>query len=474
MKEDSPQLSLEFAYTNGNVVERRLSPIAVPRGKQRKGQIYILIGTEGPSGDGFVQSLRKQIADAFYRDPSGSLTSSLVRAIQRANEGLFVENERAIRTDRQHATVVCVVLRGDDAYFALVGRAVAFLVRSDRCERFGRGDPRPGERPVDLLGQLDDVDVELHHRPFDEDASVVLTTSGLLDVLGPTPEASLRCDPETLVATLRRLSEEGGGRRAFRSLVVAPEGSEDEPDPPRRQARRELPDPSGPERRFPFVQRRSPRSTEPESTEPPLAPPRSELPHRSRPFVPETRALPRVSPDWEEPERRPDTGPWPLLGRTVNRRRGDLFDEDSERLPDLPMESRPTGRSAMRSRRLPPAIVPFEPESDELPLAIRRRPRGSGPRLDVVGLLSRFVKKPAFSWRAVLVAALVVGLFFLGYVIFLIPARILQGGAPYADAMARLSQAQQLEQQALGQSDALVRRHLLQEAEVLSQSALSA
>ncbi|HUX86176.1 MAG TPA: hypothetical protein VMW65_04165, partial [Chloroflexota bacterium] len=484
VKQYLPQLTMEFAYTDGHVAERRLPLIAVPRGKQRKGQIYVLIGTEGPAGDSFVEYLRKQIADFFYRDPSRSLTSSLVRAIQRTNEELFADNERAIRTDRQYATVVCVVLRGEDAYFALVGRAAAFLVCSNACERFGRGDPRPGERPVELLGQLDEIDVELHHRPFVGDAAVVLTTSGLLDLLEPAPEVSLRCDPERLVATMRRLSEEGGGRRAFRSLVVAPEESgddvsddsdlDDEPPPVSRRGRRELPDQNGHDRRLPFSLPRSRRSPEPESPRPQIASERIDLPRRSGQAIPKTRSSPGVTPNWESPGREPMPRSLPLVGSSVIRRRSDRFDEDSASFPDVSVESRQRTRSAKSDRRPTPAILAFEPEPEERLPTARRRPRRSMPRLNVIGILTGLIKKVTISWRAVLVAALVVALFFLGYVIFLIPARILQGGASYTNAMARLSQAQQLEQQALGQSDALVRRHLLEEAEVLSQAALSA
>ncbi len=76
--------------------------------------------------------------------------------------------------------------------------------------------------------------------------------------------------------------------------------------------------------------------------------------------------------------------------------------------------------------------------------------------------------------RLILVLALALALFFAGYVGVLIAARILQGGAPYTTAMSNLTQAQQRESEALGQSDALVRRHLLAEADQLAQQALAA
>ncbi len=417
VKEEVSSLALEFDYTDGHLDQRRLLPLPPPRGKQRKGEIYVLVGTEGPSGDRFGERLRKQLADAFYKDPSGSLTSSLVRAIRRVNDELFAENDRTIRTDRRYATVVCAVRRGDDVYFALVGRALAFLVRPEGCERFGRGDPRPGERPVDLLGQFEDVEVELHHRPIEGPSSLILASSGLADFLGANTNAVLRGDPERLVMTLRRLGEEGRGRRSFRAIVVVPEGSwldEDVDDEP------------------PLMDRRA---------------------------ISETRE-PKAS------ERR--RSPFLLTDDRPVRRRSEWIEEvsTSRESIDPPRVATP--------RRPKVSTLPAEPKREESLPVSRRRPRRSSPRLDVVALALRLVRKPTISLRAILIAMLVICLFFLGYVVFLIPARILRGGAPYTSAISDLSQAQQLEQQALGQNDALVRRHLLQEAEQLSQSALIA
>src|SRR5579884_3801960 len=136
MKTELIPSAYEFSYAGGRWTEHSPPVINPPRGKARKGQIYILADVDGRYANQTAERLRVLTADAFYRDPSGSLTSALVRAIQQANEELYDENERSIRSDRQYATICCMVIRGNDAFFAMAGRGLAYIIKPERGERF--------------------------------------------------------------------------------------------------------------------------------------------------------------------------------------------------------------------------------------------------------------------------------------------------------------------------------------------------
>lgn len=368
---DTPTLFREFTYAGGRWTDRSLAPPTAPRGKARMGQIYVLADVEGPDSDATVEYLRQAVADNFYRDTSRSLTSALVRAIQQANQGLYAENERAVRAERQHATICCVVFRGDDAYFALAGHGLSYLIRTDHGERFGRGKPRPGEQPPALVGQTDEIDVELHYRALERPTAIILTSFGLLDLVGEHSNDALRGRPDRVVDGLRAIGQGHQGERAFRALVVVPDieatgatekavGAEDGP-----------------------------------------ADTRTDLP------LPES---PLDDPSWSSG-----------------------FDAEQEEAPE------PKRRTRIRPH--------WPPRSFLLP---RRRSR--------------------LALGIILVAAL----FLIGYMAVMITARIVQGGAPYTNAMSKLTQAEQRESEAMGQSDPLVRRHLLTQANQLASQALAA
>ena len=219
---ESPLVVREFAYVNGRWNERPVSPIPPPRGKARKGQLYVLADVDGKAADAVADRLRQATADAFYRDPSGSLTSALVRAIRQASDDLYGENQRSIRSDRHYATLCCAVFRDSDAFFAMAGAGLGYLISSDHGERFGWDDPSGSGRTVELVGQVDDVDVQLHHRTLDGPTAIILTSSGFVDLVGDHSADALRAEPDRVLHGLRVVGERHQGRHSFRALAITP------------------------------------------------------------------------------------------------------------------------------------------------------------------------------------------------------------------------------------------------------------
>ena len=391
----TPYRVYEFSYAAGRWSDRPSAPIDPPRGKARKGRIYVVVDVEGNPSSPTTDRLRGDVADHFYRDSSGSLTSALVRAVQKVNQDLFAENERSISSEREYATICCAVFRDGEAYFALAGRGLGYLIRTDHGERFGRGALRPGQRPPELVGHSDEIDVELHHRNVDAPTAVILTSTGLIDLVGEHSDDALRGRPDRVVDGLRSIGRGHHGPRAFRALVIVPDA--DEPSESKEHIEK------------PVSSSQRPRSI-------PRSPGFPERPHE------------RI-PSYKEP---------------VN---DDHLDEDA----DDDFHDPASGRSSS-----------YDVEWDDGDVRPRRR------------RLPRILALPRSPSHVAIALALVAVLFFVGYVGVLIVARIVQGGAPFSDAMSNLSQAQQLERSAMGQGDPLVRRHLLDEASQLANKALAA
>jgi hypothetical protein len=471
----------------------------MPRGKARKGQIVALVDVGGRGRGPAAERLRQRMVDSFYRHPATSLTSALVRSLQQINEDLYAENENSIRAERTHATLACAVLRDGEVYFAIVGRALAFLVSEDGVERLGRGDPRPGDRPVDLLGQVEDAEIQLFHRPRSGSVALILATSGMADLAAGNLLAALPAEPDQVAPALARLCHGDPDVRPFRALVVAPDAEEDadeDEDPTFLEETRPIrPRPNAAlgaqaSRLRDFMARASQtpalaalppyRPSAPRPANASATAPRAGATDRPRSAgggreagepVTYPRAIPigeavwgahrvgaptistATADDW--PGRRPGFVQ-PVTGAAL----GDEGPEDEEEdwLDEEEAEAGPgplaTALATLRAvvERAAPAPADLERSGQE---------RWRGARSYVESALVAFLRAPGEHTRLGLLA---IAMFAIGYVLVQVPARVIQGGAAYTSAVADLAQARQREQQAMSEQDPLVRRHLLDTA----------
>jgi hypothetical protein len=401
-------IAREFIYLPPRWSEREVVPIAPPRGRERRGHLYVLIEVEGNEAEETAVRLRSLLANAFYRDPAGSITAGLVRAVQRVNEALFAENEHALLSHQRYATLCCLVLRGEDAYFALAGRALTYIIRPDGGESFGRGLASPGTRPLDLLGQVDEVEVELHYRALDTPAAVILTSAGLTDLIGHPASEALRGDPAQVLYGLRQAGREHRGRQPFHTLVIVPPGT--------RLSDASIPDDT-------MIDARA----DSEDADP--------LDRTARPGIsavlapPAPRQNPRAMP---QRDRGPNADGVPRLAAAPGGR---------------------SRRAAIADGYAEPRVVPRDPN----PAPPRR---------------SLFLERGASLPRIAALASMLLILFFVGYLGVMVVAHVIQGGSLDTTALSSLEEAQQREREALGQGDPLVRRHLLSEADQLAATAL--
>jgi hypothetical protein len=411
-----PTLNLrQFVFAPGQLVES-VPTLASLNQKSKKGLVVALVHLESGGDEAAADRLRAALVDRFNRDRSGSITSTLRRAIQTLNEDVYAENQRSILADRRQVSLGCVVLRDDDVYVALVGRALGYTIGSGSCERHGRGDPRPGEQPVDLLGREPDVAVDMFHRSRSELTNLILATAAFDDLADGEMARALAEAPATPTALIRALGRRPVGRRAGQALVLS---FRDEPADP------------------PVFNRPSPRPT-----------PRPTL----------------VQSEPDEPIRLPPQ-PTPAVP-PIPRPRPTVVPPGYVRLSSPAALAPPA----------PPANSPTRPPpSAPLPAVPRRQPPDDPRRLDRAEEppRPRTIALPANALKIALLTGLTVGLFLVGYAAVRLPAQIIQNSARYAAAISTMTQAEQREHDALAQNDPLVRRQFLDDARRLADQAIA-
>jgi hypothetical protein len=403
----------EFTYSTGRLDESVLAPNRGRRGRAAKGQVQLIVDSDGGGLTTTTNKLRDEVVDLFHRDSSGSITSTLMRTMQRLNERLLTENRRSVRAERCYATIACAVVRAEDVYVAVAGRALAYVAGPAGWERFGRGDPKVGEPPVNLLGQVEDIGVDMFHRPVGALHTLILASSGIRDLDDGAFESTVQAQVGPIADVIRSLGLRHRGRRRFSAAVLTFE-------------------------------------VESDRTPSPVA--------RVAPAEPITTLVARSA------ESLTRNGLFALPPRRVA-------------APDDQHANGVAHPVALPSRRrVRPQVVPPGPTDER---SIRESARGESatelpessnggtePRRTAVQLLDLIlaIRPPGRVWRGALLVALLIALFYVGYVGVQVPARLIQQSSDSAAAIAKLAQAEQRERDALGQSDPLVRRPILGQA----------
>ena len=149
-----------------------------------KGSLLVLVDAQGPKLAALGPRFREVVFQAYYRDPSLSITSSMVRAIRRARNELLTLCSEAESHD---LGISCLVFKGDDVYLAQSGPSMAFIVHDGQV-RFIRGLELVS---TDSALDQDQKEVQLFHSSVQCGDVIVLASDSLgqalgLEVLCPT------------------------------------------------------------------------------------------------------------------------------------------------------------------------------------------------------------------------------------------------------------------------------------------------
>lgn len=150
-----------------------------------KGSLLVLVDAQGPKLAALGPRFREAVFQAYYRDPSLSITSSMVRAIRRARNQLLTLCSEAESRD---LGISCLVFKGDDVYLAQNGPSMAFIVHDGQVQ-FIRGLELVSADPA--LDQEQEIEVQLFHSSVRCGDVIVLASDSLgqavgLEVLCPT------------------------------------------------------------------------------------------------------------------------------------------------------------------------------------------------------------------------------------------------------------------------------------------------
>ncbi|MBI2940554.1 MAG: hypothetical protein HYY04_08970 [Chloroflexi bacterium] len=237
----------EIAF-QGGVWRARSDGFASPptatllRGRETKGVAYVLTDVEGGDREA-SQQLRDRIVAAYYRDPSRSLTSSLLRAFRTASfgstEGIHGRDLRSAddqpgRARRSAPRAAALVQRGADAYLARSASCYIYCVTDGEIVQLGQLGEFGPERPSREVGDGDDLAIELYHRRLKPGEVFLLTTQelpSLTEIGASTIGEALRAWERRGIATRARvlvLSVEGEATAADLDDVEAVERAVDE------------------------------------------------------------------------------------------------------------------------------------------------------------------------------------------------------------------------------------------------------
>lgn len=148
--------------------------------KTAKGSLLVLVTAQGPGAATARQAIRETVFQSYYRDPSMSVTSSLVRAIRRAHNQL---PSLASGEDKFHNVGIgCMVFKDRDIYLAQTGPSVAFIVHNGET-RLVRGlELLPDQSDIFAEG---DADVQLFHSAARTGDIVILASDNLGQAVDP-------------------------------------------------------------------------------------------------------------------------------------------------------------------------------------------------------------------------------------------------------------------------------------------------
>ena len=104
----------------------------------KKGVLLALADGMGGHGGGEIASkiTVDTLIETYYNDTSGSITESLNKAVLKANEEVIAKQLESIDLARMGATLVAVVIRKNNMYFAHAGDSRGYLIYNNEIAQF--------------------------------------------------------------------------------------------------------------------------------------------------------------------------------------------------------------------------------------------------------------------------------------------------------------------------------------------------
>lgn len=179
-----------------------------------KGDLFIVTEVQGEvkERDTLERTLAETIRDNYYL-ARGSVTASLRRAVQAANDLLYQRNSQVSVEQRVVGGAVVLVCTQEDAFVAHIGPAAFFAVMGDHVRRYPARsiwlDEAAGateEEDESAMGLRKLVDPTLHHIRVTAEDVLVLADSRLTSQL-PISDLVYAVDSDDVRAAVKKLGE---------------------------------------------------------------------------------------------------------------------------------------------------------------------------------------------------------------------------------------------------------------------------
>lgn len=187
-KPEYEQLAIQDGKWQPEAWWLRIVPEGTIEGERERGDLWIVI--EAPRArplsrdlcDGLVQELVRN----YYQTP-GSVTRALREALLAANAWLFEQNLRLDAVRRVLLGITCAAVRAEEAFIALLGPGVAYVLRGQAVQRFPADSAWLRAQPPGMIeinreppaGLRRDIEPSLFRAAMGPDEALLLATTDL-------------------------------------------------------------------------------------------------------------------------------------------------------------------------------------------------------------------------------------------------------------------------------------------------------
>ena len=190
-------------------------------GQFRDFALWALAEPVGPTDQRYVRETWRYLEEGLGQESPRALTTTLSSAIQSCHQQLqksVPAPEEADWTDTAGVALSCVALRGQEAYLAQVGPALAYALQEGEVKRVVPS--ARGVRSAPALGRRAPIEVSFYRQQFQEGNRLLVAFTGLDGMLPLEGVAALlQGSPEETLRKTYMLTQD---QAAFSAFLVYP------------------------------------------------------------------------------------------------------------------------------------------------------------------------------------------------------------------------------------------------------------
>ena len=220
LQTNETETPLEILWQNREWSERPY-PVGGESESDSDERLILHVSVSGPDPENVAMSIREYVTECLAINPRHSRADVLGSAIKAIGTGLYEENQVSDESEKQIASVACLLYRGNEASLAVAGDTSALRLHSGGLEmitasaaaRLGRGA---------ALGSTDNPSLRVVRYRLRLGERVILADSSFTEIAPRRLLTALAAavDQEALTASIRNISMGSPSTEDFRAVVV--------------------------------------------------------------------------------------------------------------------------------------------------------------------------------------------------------------------------------------------------------------